>query len=607
MKSAIVLVTRRFVVLLGIYSLLRLVFFIHNGPLFNGISFSDIGAAFVHGVRFDISAILIVNLLFFLVWLLPLHFLKTVFFQKLSFFLFVAVNFVFFTTNAADCELYNFNGKRITLDYFRLGQDIGGQAFSIIGYYWKLVLVAPILTAILFYFGKGSLDKQNNQDSWCLKLGTLLLFLALTVIGVRGGLQLKPLRPVQAYIFQQSHLGGLSLNSTFSLARGKSSTALTRLSYFPNRIDLESLLKGKYLNGKSKVELPLSGKIQNVVIILLESFAQEYTGGANLEVSYTPFLDELSQKSLSFSNHFANGRRSIEAIPSVLAEIPSLMGEPFITSSFQTNQVIGLGSILKNRGYHTSFFHGAENGTMFFDSFAHRLGFDHYIGLSQYPDPKKDFDGNWGVFDEPFLQYTVNELNQYKEPFLTVIFTLSSHHPYAIPQEHKNRFPKGTLEIHESIGYADYALNKFFESASTQSWYNNTLFVITGDHTQKSDSKKYQSLGGSFRVPLLIFHPSYDMTLLKEKVDVAKATQHVDILPSILDWLGIENKKRTYFGQSLFQPYSGRVFNFESGQTWLITDPQHIGIRSEHSQKKPLLKAVEQKFINGLLDNSWYE
>ncbi len=156
------------------------------------------------------------------------------------------------------------------------------------------------------------------------------------------------------------------------------------------------------------------------------------------------------QQGLTFTNAFANGKRSIEALPSILSSLPAIMDNAFVTSLYSSNPIESLAAILKNKGYQTSFFHGGKNGTMGFDNFTKLVGIDAYFGLNEYPN-EEDYDGNWGIYDEPYLQYFCNQISLMKEPFFTSVFTLSSHHPYSgkicrqISQRKSDQFGKYRL------------------------------------------------------------------------------------------------------------------------------------------------------------------
>jgi uncharacterized sulfatase len=355
------------------------------------------------------------------------------------------------------------------------------------------------------------------------------------------------------------NLSHLALNSSFTLLHSRpwcDSRTLPQFDYFTEEELLKQFPPPRLASAANGV------RRDNVVIIIVESLSAQYTGGGDPKRGFTPFLDELgATKGVLFKNHFADGRRSIDAPPAILAGLPHLVDETFYCA--QQRHLVGIGSLLKERGYTTSFFHGGKNGTMYFDVFSNRMGFDRYYGLNEYPNPE-DSDGIWGIYDEPFLQFVAGKLTSYKEPFASVVFTLSSHNPYKIPDKYAGRFPKGELPILESFGYVDYSLRKFFETAEKMPWYKNTLFIITGDHTA-APRTIYRRLIDAYRVPLIMFHPG---GLPPVKTD--RIVHHVDIGPSILDFLGIDPGKMLDFGHSVFDPaYSGLAYSQLNGEYWM--------------------------------------
>jgi uncharacterized sulfatase len=322
----------------------------------------------------------------------------------------------------------------------------------------------------------------------------------------------------------------------------------------------------------------------------------------------------------------------MEALSSILAGIPSLMEEPYISSSYSGNEIHGLAEILRSRGYATHFFHGAKDGSMFIDSMARLVGFEHYHGMAEYPDKVRDFDGDWGIADEPFLQYSANQISSMREPFAVGIFTLSAHNPYTIPKQHQGRFSRGTIPIHEVLAYSDYALQRFFESASKQPWYHNTLFVLTADHTASSRDKRFRTETGLYRVPLVFFHPGGKLPVSQSH----RITQHTDIPPSVLDFLGIEPSQLPFrplpFGHSVFdEAFPGRAVNQASGKAWMVTGDRVAWMEGDHgrvtidgldpdgmrvyacetppdraARLRDELHAYMQIYKNGLIRNDWY-
>ena len=377
-------------------------------------------------------------------------------------------------------------------------------------------------------------------------------------------------------------------------------------------------------------------------MLLLESFSREYVGFLNGYKGFTPFLDSLSQHALVMDSAFSNGLRSIDAIPAVVIGLPALMDDPYITSVYSTNKTRGLTQILNEKGYRTAFFHGGTNGTMDFDGFAGYAGFQDYYGRSEY-DNDADYDGFWGIYDEPFLQFMAQKLNTFQQPFFAFEFTLSSHYPYHVPEQHQNRFPEGDLRIHRVVRYSDYALKKFFETAKTMPWYNSTLFVILADHPAQSvlvsDKDKvlepgasltseqlsyYKNTSGRYAIPMMLFAPG-DSTLIG--ID-HRTAQQTDVGPTILDYLNFADTE-VAFGSSLFdttaprlvmQPVSG-MMQITSGNYSLLFDGEEATALFnnilDHSHNRNLiaeqpiiadslelqLKAFLQQYTNKLVNN----
>ena len=220
---------------------------------------------------------------------------------------------------------------------------------------------------------------------------------------------------------------------------------------------------------------------------------------------------------------------------------------------------------------------------MGFQAFARATGFQEYYGRTEYNEDKRfggdnDFDGTWAVWDEPFMQFYAQTMNDMKEPFLTAIFTASSHHPFAVPEEYTDTFPKGDKPIHQCIGYTDHALRRFFETAGRQPWYKNTLFVLTADHPNQSSLPEYQTALGSFSVPIILFDPS---GTLPAGIQPGIA-QQIDIMPTLLGLLG-HDKPYVAFGIDLLDTpaeetwavsYQNDIYQLVKGNHLILFDGQ---------------------------------
>jgi phosphoglycerol transferase MdoB-like AlkP superfamily enzyme len=535
--QSIILFFKRFLLVVIIYQLCRLLFLYFNKNAFNGLTLKT----FLGGLHFDLSAIAYINIIFAILHLIPGGFKYKLGYQKGLKISFFAVNLLFILTNFVDFEYYKFTGRRSSFGMITatgMEHEIGGLIFSFLTEFWFLPIIAFVL-AVAFWKVIPSIKLVFTEEKTnylvVKQIGLFIFLLGFVFLLGRGGFQKKPLKVVDAVNYGSISHSALVLNTPFCILKtiGKKET-LESPKYY-SESELNSIFNPVILTNPTE-----SATKQNVVVIILESFGRE-----NIQRGQTPFLDSLITKSLFFENGYANGKLSIDAVPSTLSSIPSLMGSSLITSSYSINEIYGLPKILKDNGYNTAFFHGAFNGSQNFDQYCKVAGFDAYYGKNEYNGPEA-FDGKWGIFDEEFFQFYCDKMSSFKQPFFTSIFSISSHNPYKIPEKYKGKFPKGTTKIHESIAYSDYALKQFFATAQKQDWFKNTIFVITADHTSSEPTEeKYKTNVGKFRVPILFYNPG------KPTFSVVsyKNLQQIDIMPSLLDVLHIKTKMVS-FGKS---------------------------------------------------------
>ena len=633
-SPAIRLLLRRFVLLLAAYTLLRLGFYGLNLVTFRGIGPGAVALAFVHGLRFDVAALLWLNLLLVLLSLLvPVASRRG---QQWLRGLFVLLNMPGILLNIIDWEYFKFIGRRLSNEWNTIGHDIAQQAGQIGLHYWYLAIPLAGLVYLLWRLcpmpTPAELAAPAGRGRWVQRGVEFLLVVGLVVLGLRGGWQLKPVRTGIAFEQQPAVLGHLALNSTFTVLKSFDEVQIDRVSYFPTTAALRPALNAAPLPARAAAATPPD----NVVLLLLESFGSEYNGVENEgQGSFTPFFDSLALApgARLMRENYANGRRSIEALPAVLSGLPSLMDEPFITSSFQTAELHGLGEILDRHGYNTAMYHAGSNGTMGFDMFAGIAGMQHYYGLNEYPGgaSSPDYDGHWGIFDEPYLQYFNQQLTATKQPFMATVFTLSAHEPFSLPAKYQGKFPVGTQPIHPTIAYADMALRRFFAAARREPWYAHTLFVLTADHTSQSDRAGYQNPLGVHKTPLLFFRPGQPLPTANPH----RITQQVDVPASVLDVLGLTQ------GQKLLLPFGASVFEtatpgravFRDGDSYYLVHSDFVTELTNKNEvrlypyqthfipNEPVanpdpalvkrygdeLRANVQFYVNGLLDNKLYK
>lgn len=564
--KSILLFFKRFLLVLFIYQICRVLFLYFNKSAFSGLHLK----VFLGGIHFDLSAIAYINILFGFLHLFPAKFIYKKGYQNGLKIAFYTVNFIFILTNFVDFEYYKFTGRRSTFSMITasgMENEIGGLMLSFLKEFWYLPLLGVIL-AVAFWKILPTLTFSTIKEKITLatvlkQTGLFIIVMGLLLVLGRGGFQQKPLKVVDAVNYGAISHSALVLNTPFCILKTIGKKETLEATSFYNDAELQAIFN-------PVLELQPDGEAlkQNVIILILESFGRE-----NLQIGQTPFLDSLITKSFFFENGFANGKLSIDAVPSTLSSIPSLMNHSLITSSYSINEIYGLPKILKDNNYYTAFFHGAFNGSQNFDQYCKVAGFDAYFGKDEYEGPEA-FDGNWGIYDEEFMQFFCTKMSTFKTPFFTSLFTISSHNPYKIPERYKNKFPKGNTKIQESIAYTDFALKKFFESAKKQPWYNNTLFVITADHTSSEPTaEKFKTNIGKFRIPIMFLNPgnpSFGGLNFRN-------FQQIDIMPSILSYLKIKAKMITFGKPYLSEKdfvvyYLDNIYHYLDGDYYMAFD-----------------------------------
>jgi phosphoglycerol transferase MdoB-like AlkP superfamily enzyme len=458
---------------------------------------------------------------------------------------------------------------------------------------------------------------------------TLCIVAVLAVGGIRGDFKhsTRPINLVDANRFVKlPSQGNMVLNSTFSFFRTLNTNNFKEVHFVDEKFIDENIQPYKIYDRKVENK-------PNIVIFIVESFSREYSGAFNKDknikdyVSYTPFIDSLANESLIFPNTFANGRQSIHGMSSVLAGIPSLT-DAFTSSPYSNQKIQSIVSICNEMGYDTSFYHGAPNGSMGFLGFGNILGFKHYFGKTEYNNDK-DFDGMWAIWDEPFLQYFAKNTGK-PQPFMATVFTASSHHPFKIPEKYNGKFKKGKNQMHEPMQYTDYAIKKYFETAKKEPWFNNTIFVFTGDHTNEVYYSEYEKIMNRFAVPLILYSPNPEYNLKGINKEFA---QQIDIYPTLADLIGY-NKKIRSWGRSLVseKQYSpiiansdgtveqfiigNYIYRFDGKEVVGIFDKTDLGLEKniadqlknnpETEKGKQIAKAWYQDYMNRVINRKMY-
>lgn len=620
----------RMAVLMVFYSFCRILFYLFNTALFPKVTFVSFLTILKGGLMFDISALLYLNAVYMLLFMLPFRFKFGNRYQTILKWLFVISNGLGIAFNLIDIIYFRYILKRTTASMFDVAAFDAGNSSLIIRFFYDfwfipfILVILLVLLSILYSLVKPRPFKIRHRYVYFFSgISAIIIVLGLSIIGMRGGWR-HSTRPITmnnagAFVSSPEEMA-LVQNTPFCIFRTWGKKAFEHKSYFSSEEELNRIY--------TPVHLPDSigpARKDNVVIIILESFSRAFVGSLNPQFkdprdrSYTPFLDSLIHESLVFTNAFANGRKSIDAIPSVTASIPALV-LPYVISERSGNAINSIASLLSVQGYQTAFFHGAPNGSMGFDAFTRIAGFQKYVGRNEYGN-EADFDGIWGIWDEPFMQFFAREMGKMQEPFATTLFSVSSHHPYEVPAKYKGKFPEGRIPLNKCIRYTDHSLQKFFDTARKMPWFKNTLFVITADHAVDSGIAEYYTSVNHFAIPIVFYKPDGSL----KGTDSGLAEQ-IDIMPTILSYLNypypyiafghnlLDNKNKrfviNYIQDSYQFLYGDYVFYLTDDKLTAIynrkDDPElkkNLIGTVDFPVEEQLQKAIVQQFNNRMAEN----
>ncbi|MBX3101953.1 MAG: sulfatase-like hydrolase/transferase [Bacteroidetes bacterium] len=533
---------------------LRWVLYLVNPGEFAEIDLSGILPVTGTALRFDLATLTLTQGLLAVAVLLPLRATHPGYYPRVWALLATLSALPMLLLNGADIAYFPFTHRRSTYELATMTREVGQLSGSFMLEYWWLTLLISGLCVAYFWLtwrlGRHTAPAADTPRAlwqpiaWCL-LVTGLLFLAY-----RGGLQQVPLRPADAFRHRHFVAGHLASNSVFTIYH-----SLTQPPEAGLALDNQGTLPlARYMVASTGEVFPDNAytfwrkrttqgppRRLNVVVILLESFSATYVGALNhapADKSLTPHLDALCRKGLLFTSFYANGSRSAEVFPAILNGLPDMYARPIIGSDMETHYPHGLGHILRQQGYTTAMFHGGRNGSLGLDTYARFSGITYYYGKNEYPEALRDDDDNgaWGIHDGPFLHYAASKFRQLAPPYYTVLFTLSSHHPFVYP---KGVYPdiderKDLRPFEKTVLYTDRSLGRFMQQMATLPEHDSTVYLITADHSFNQPGDPLPPFPENYRIPLLIYAPK----LIPTGITEVPGTQ-VNIPATVLQLLNI--------------------------------------------------------------------
>jgi len=329
------------------------------------------------------------------------------------------------------------------------------------------------------------------------------------------------------------------------------------LRRLPDLLTEPATRPGSFVPGSA--ERPIHGTSAipplNVVVVLEESFGSAFVGALHPgPADLTPHFDSLAAEGTLLVNAYATGNRTIRAIEATTAALPPLPGISIVRRP-ASRDLFTLPALLRERGYHTMFNYGGRSLFDGMGSYLRHNGVDRVIELGDYPDTA--FRTAWGVADEVIFDRALAEMDTLAAsgaPFYALILTVSNHKPYRFPEEAVTRIT-ALGGRRNAVRYADYALGRFIRQARAHAFFENTLFVLMGDHGARVYGAADIPLA-SYEVPILFYAPHW----VPAGRRVPTLASSLDVAPTILGILGLDYSSR-FFGRDVLHlpPEQGRA------------------------------------------------
>lgn len=543
--------------------LCRVAFYCYNRDLIGSISAGEWWDLFKGVLLIDNSSIIYANAIFILLSVLPLplRWWSNKWYQRGLFWIYIICNgLLVVAANLGDTVYFHYTQKRCTADEIFFA-DNGNTVQLMLKFAvdnWHLVVYGVLLIAGLAYAYRRRrevVDMTRGKSSIVAHTAVMLFTAWLCVCGIRGGItgMTRPITLSNAMLYADTPAKAyFILSNPFCIIRSVD-MQLDYERYFDEERLAEIYTPSHYPEDYTS-EMFGRYKDYNVMLVILESFSAEHSKYlspdlySEQEQGYTPFLDSLMQRSLTFTRCYANGSVSVAAPPSIWSSMPSY-GKPHMLTPYSLGECRPMPRLLRSEGYDTAFFCGSERGSMGFGAYAHIAGIDELYSMEDFIAVHGDneFDGSWGIWDEPFLGFMGEQMGRMQQPFFASIFTLTSHHPFNVPPRYKNVLPDGTTRNHKPVAYTDMSIRRFFERFSDEEWFGRTIFVFVADHVSSEKfAERTLHMPGANHIVGFMHVPDGSLQMRYDSV-----VSQVDLAPTLLGLLG---NRQPYFaiGRDIF-------------------------------------------------------
>lgn len=574
----IISIIKQFLFWMLIFAISRAVFFVYYSKIlkFEEINLGEVFASFWYALPLDTAtACYILIIPFVLLTIQTFSNGKWLIYANLGYTFLVLIAYILITT--AELGIYDEWKTKLhfkALNYISNPSEIYNSTSTTTFFTLILILVIQVVVGYWFYTRFIIVKIKNAQRNVIFSVLFFLIVSFMLFLGIRGGINEIPITQSKSYFSKHNFINLASVNSGYSLLISTMENYKFRdanpYEFYNPEEAKERVHNLHYVQTDTTTHI-LNIDRPNIVLLLLESWSADLIQSLDGKEGITPQFQKLENEGILFTNFYASGNRSQQAMSAILGGFPSTPITAITHNLDKITQLPSLTKTLEKEGYSTSFYFGGQLMYGGINSFISVNGFDIIKEVSDFDDELPR--GKLGIFDEYMLNEQINELNTEKQPFFSVLFTVSTHSPYDQPMvdvinwaanDHQNGFLN-------SAYYTDKCLGEYFENARKQPWYSNTLFILVADHSHNTYKNWPVNSKGYRRIPLLFYGDVIKDEYRGEKIN--RIGSQTDIAITLLSQLDI-TAKEFFWSRNLFNPTTNEFAYYEAtdGVGWITPD-----------------------------------
>jgi len=547
------------------FDLARFIFLVYNWEKTRQLSFEVILLSFWHGLLMDLSmaSYILLPVCFFVLFSLFMPFFQRPFIYRLYTLL---VLFPVTLLLVCDLELYRAWGFRMDaspLKYLDSPKEVMASVSHLPWVWFFLGFMFVWLGA--FYSFRYLVNRfffpVQSRHRLPAALGILIITLSL-VIPIRGGLQLAPLSQSSVYFSANMYANHTAINPVWNFIQSYLNQGADKKNPYRYLTETESRFVADSLYTDNGVTtdgiITVNGKPVNIILVIWESFSEKIIHEVIGQKEVTPRFNQYRKEGLFFSNMYASGDRTSKGIPSILSGYPALPATSIIHTPAKAEKLRVITELFREKGYQTPFYYGGDPEFANIKSYLLHAGFDPVIGKKNFAS--KDRTSKWGVHDGVVMPRVFDELARTGQPFFATWLTLSSHEPYETPIPAIFPGKDFTTKFLNAHHYTDQVIGEFLDKCRAQSWWNNTLVIITGDHGHPLP--KTNQKASEFKTPMLWLGGALE----QKGMIVDHIVSQLDIVATLAGQLKMEHRGFP-FSRNIFSPdyREWAFFSFNDG------------------------------------------